>query len=440
LSRLRTGPYDIIPLVKNIIANSLNHQGGIMQNKIYFWVFLTIILLSQIAGPLAAAAAPAVIGEAAVLLDPVNGQLLFEKNAKEKIYPASTTKILTAIIALESGKMRDLVTIPLEASLVEGSAIGLQEGERIILEDLIYALMLNSGNDSAVAIAYHIGGSVEGFIQMMNRKAAAIGAADTHFNNPNGLPDPDHYSTALDMAKIARYAMQNPEFRKIVATKVKTIERDDPEAQTYLGNHNKMLWNYDGAIGIKTGYTDDAGQCLVTAAVREGRELLAVVMKSEGNNIWTDSASLLDYGFTGFNTVMLYEPGAYAADVPVKYGVSKTAPVITGNIITYSFTVGSQPVIRQEFLPNEKITAPARAGSKAGEMVLYSGDIELGRVDLVLQGDIKRKLTAKWWFWLLMFVLLLAAVFILLCYLDIKRRRLVMKKRRKNYYVHPVIK
>ena len=411
-----------------------------MRNKTYFWVFLVIIMASQIARPSAAAAAPAVTGEAAVLLDSVNGQLLFEKNAKEKIYPASTTKILTAIIALESGKMRDLVTIPLEASLVEGSAIGLQEGERIILEDLIYALMLNSGNDSAVAIANHIGGSVEGFVQIMNRKAAAIGAADTHFNNPNGLPDPAHYSTALDMARIARYAMQNQEFRKIVATKVKTIERGDPEAQTYLGNHNKMLWNYDGGIGIKTGYTDDAGQCLVTAAARDGRELLAVVMKSEGNNIWTDSASLLDYGFTGFNPVMLYQSGAYVADVPVKYGVLKTAPVVTGNIIIYSFPVGSQPEIRQEVLPNEKITAPARAGSKAGEMVFYSGDIELGRVDLVLQGDIKRKLTAKWWFWLLMFVLLLVAVFILLCYLDIKRRRLVLKKRRENYYAHPVIK
>ena len=136
-----------------------------------------------------------------------------------------------------------------------------------------------------------------------------------------------------------------------------------------------------------------------------------MVMKSEGNNIWTDSASLLDYGFTGFNTVRLYESGAYAADVPVKYGVLKTAPVVTGEIISYSFPVGSQPEIRQKVLPNEKITAPAKAGSKAGELVLYSGDTELGRVDLVLQGDIKRKLTAKWWFWLLIFVLLLNDIF-----------------------------
>jgi D-alanyl-D-alanine carboxypeptidase (penicillin-binding protein 5/6) len=440
LSRLRTGLYVIIPLVKKHPDNSLNHQGGIMHNRTSLWVLITIILISQIAGPMTAAAVPAVTGETAVLMDPVNGQVLYEKNADEKIYPASTTKILTAIIALESGKMNDMVTIPLEASLVEGSAIGLQEGEKISLRDLLYALMLNSGNDSAVAIAFHLGGSIDGFAQIMNRKAAGLGAVNTHFSNPNGLPESNHYSTARDMALITSYAMQNPEFRDIVATKVMTIERDVPEAQTYLGNHNKMLWNYDGAIGVKTGYTDDAGQCLVTAAARGGRELLAVVMKSEGDNIWTDSTSLLDYGFTGFNTVMLYESGMYAADVPVKYGVSKTAPVVTGNVMSYNFPVGSQPEIRQEVVLNEKITAPAKAGSKAGELVLYSGDKELGRVALVLSSEVSRKLTAKLWFWLLMAAILVFAVFILLCFLDIRRRRLVIKNRRKNYCVQTGIK
>lgn len=405
-----------------------------MQNRTCLWVFLTVILIFQIAGPLAAAAVPAVTGETALLMDPVNGQVLYEKNADEKIYPASTTKILTAIIAIESGKMNDIVTIPLEASLVEGSAIGLQEGEKISLRDLLYALMLNSGNDSAVAIAYYLGGSSDGFAQIMNRKAAGLGAVNTHFSNPNGLPDPNHYSTARDMALITRYAMQNPEFREIVATKGMTIERNDPEAQTYLGNHNKMLWNYDGAIGVKTGYTDDAGECLVTAAARGGRELLAVVMKSEGTSIWTDSTSLLDYGFTGFNAFMLYGSGTNVADVPVKYGVSKTAPVVTENVMSYSFPVGSQPEIRQEVVLNEKITAPAKAGIKAGELVFYSGDRELGRVDLVLSNEVSRKLTAKWWFWLLMSAALAVAVFILLCYIDIRRRRLKIQNRRKYYY------
>jgi D-alanyl-D-alanine carboxypeptidase (penicillin-binding protein 5/6) len=405
-----------------------------MQFKTGLWVSLTILSVFLIAGSMNAAAAPAVTGEAAVLMDFTNGQILFEKNPDQRMYPASTTKILTAIIALESGRINDMVTIPLEASIVEGSAIGLQEGEQISLGDLIYALMLNSGNDSAIAIACHLGGSVDGFAQVMNKKAAQIGAVNTHFNNPNGLPDPSHYSTVRDMALITRYAMSNSEFRDIVATKVMTIKRNDPEAQTYLGNHNKMLWNYDGAIGVKTGYTDDAGQCLVTAAVRDDRELIAVVMKSEGTNIWSDSTALLDYGFTEFKTVSLTEAGKYAADVPVKYGVLETAPVVTGKIMTYNIPVNGQPEISREALLDENIKAPAKAGSKAGELVFYAGGGELGRVDLVLQDDVKRKATAQWWFWLLIFAAIALAVLLFLCYIDIRRRRLFMQNRKKYYY------
>lgn len=406
-----------------------------MRFKTVLWVSMTILSILLIAGPMtAAAAAPAVTGEAAVLMDFTNGQLLFEKNSEARMYPASTTKILTAIIALESGRNNDNVTIPLEASIVEGSAIGLQEGEQISLGDLIYALMLNSGNDSAVAIACHLGGSVDGFVRMMNKKAAEIGAVNTHFNNPNGLPDPDHYSTARDMALITRYAMSNAQFRDIVATKIQIINRNDPEAQTFLGNHNKMLWNYDGAIGVKTGYTDDAGQCLVTAAVRDGRELISVVMKSEGTNIWSDSTSLLDYGFTEFKTVTLAEAGKYAADIQVKHGVLEKAPVITAGILKYNFPVGGQPEITSDAVLNEKIKAPAKAGSKAGELFFYTDGEELGRVDLVLRDDVERKTTSQWWFWLLIAAAFALAVFLFLCYNDIRRRRLIIKNRRKYYY------
>jgi D-alanyl-D-alanine carboxypeptidase (penicillin-binding protein 5/6) len=320
-----------------------------MRFKTVLWVTLTTILsilVLMATGPVPAAAAPPeVIGEAAVLMDFTNGQTLFEKNPDQRMYPASTTKIMTAIIALESGRINDMVTIPLEACNVEGSAIGLQEGERLSLGDLIYALMLNSGNDTAIAIACHLGGSVDGFVKMMNKKAAEIGAINTHFNNPNGLPDPEHYSTARDLALIARYAMRNAQFRDIVATQIQIIKRDDPEAQTFLGNHNKMLWNYDGAIGVKTGYTDAAGQCLVTAAVRDGRELISVVMKSEGDNIWSDSSAILDYGFTEFKTVTLTEAGKHVANVPLKYGVLDNAPVVTAGTIKYNVPLAGQPEI-----------------------------------------------------------------------------------------------
>ncbi|MFX4261401.1 D-alanyl-D-alanine carboxypeptidase family protein [Pelotomaculum propionicicum] len=406
-----------------------------MRFKTGLWVTLTILSLLMAIFPVpASAAAPAVTGEAAVLMDFTNGQVLFEKNPEQRMYPASTTKIITAIIALESGKINDMVTIPLEASIVEGSAIGLQEGEQISLGDLIYALMLNSGNDSAIAIACHLGGSVEGFVKMMNKKAAEIGAVNTHFNNSNGLPDPDHYSTARDMALIARYAMRNAQFRDIVATKIQVIKRNDPEAQTFLGNHNKMLWNYDGAIGVKTGYTDDAGQCLVTAAVRDGRELISVVMKSEGTNIWSDSSALLDYGFTDFKTVTLAEAGKHITDIPLKFGVLENTPVVTAGAMKYNVPLTGQTEITSKAVLNENLKAPAKAGIKAGELAFYADGRELGRVDLVLRDDAVRKTTAQWWFWLLIFAAVALAVFLLLCYNDIRRRRLIIQNRRKYYY------
>ena len=403
-----------------------------MLKRIFFCVCLAAILLSTTVFS-AAAASPGITGEAAVLIDSKNGQVLFEKNAAVRVYPASTTKILTAIIALESGRVGEMVTIPKEASDVEGSAIGLREGEQISLEDLIYALMLNSGNDSAVAIARHLGGSVNGFVQLMNKKAAELGAVNTHFNNPNGLPDPNHYSTARDMALITRYAMQNPEFREIVSTKIKTITRTDPNAQTYLDNHNKLLWNYQGAIGVKTGYTEEARQCLVSAAARQDRELIAVVMKSEGTDIWTDSTKLLDYGFTDFNQATLVEAGKYVTDAPVQYGVSKTVHAQTGSSLAYNFPRGDKPQISQEIILLDKNVAPVQAGKKLGEIAFFAGGQELGRVDLVAQQEVKRKILAKWWFWLMVLAALGTAAAIAVYQTRQRRRRWEMYNKRKYY-------
>lgn len=403
-----------------------------MLKRISLWVCLAAILLVTTVFP-AAAAAPVITGEAAVLIDSKNGQLLFEKNAAVRVYPASTTKILTGIIALESGRTGEMVTIPKEASDVEGSAIGLQEGEQISLEDLIYALMLNSGNDSAVAIACHLGGSVTGFVQLMNKRAVELGAVNTHFNNPNGLPDSNHYSSARDMALITRYAMQNPEFREIVSTKIKTITRSDPNAQTYLDNHNKLLWNYEGAIGVKTGYTEEARQCLVSAAAKQGRELIAVVMKSEGTDIWTDSTKLLDYGFTEFNQATLVEAGKFVTDAPVRYGVSKTAHAQTGSSLAYDFPSTDKPQISQEIILLNKIVAPVPAGKKLGEIAFFAGGQELGRVDLVAQQEIKRKTLAKWWFWLMLLAALGTAAAIALYQTKQRRRRWEMYNKRKYY-------
>jgi D-alanyl-D-alanine carboxypeptidase (penicillin-binding protein 5/6) len=379
-----------------------------------------------------AAAAPEIVGEAAALIDDRNGQFLYEKNPSERLYPASTTKILTAVIALENGKLGDRVTIPAEACNVDGSAVGLIEGEQMSLEDLLYAQLLNSGNDTAIAIAIHTAGSVGKFTDLMNKKAAELGAVNSHFNNPNGLPEPNHYSTAHDMALISYYAMQNPEFRKIVATKIRTIDRSDPTAQIYLENHNRLLWNYEGAIGLKTGYTEEAGQCLVSAANRGGRELLAVVIKTEGSNIWTDSTALLDYGFNAYHNVSLIEAGKYIGDVPVSYGEVDSVPVQTGSSLHYNFTKDKTADFRQEVRLPADVAAPVKAGTKLGELVFFAGERELGRVDLIAQQQVNRQILAQSWPWFIAVPSLLV-LFVLVRLHNINRRRRWENYRQKYY-------
>lgn len=369
---------------------------------------------------------PEVVGEAAVLIDVKNGQIVFEKNPHERMYPASTTKILTAIIALENAKLDDVVIVPVAACNVEGSSTGLQEGERITLEDLLYALMLNSGNDTAIAIAEHIGGSVDNFLVMMNKKAADLGAKNSNFKNPNGLPDPEHYSTAYDLALISRHAMQNKDFRKIVSTRTKIITREIPDAQVYLDNSNKLLWRYDGALGVKTGYTNLARQCLVAAASKEDREFLAVVLKSEGS-IWADATKLLDYGFNNFENVALTATGTVVADAPVRYGTPEVVPAQTAGYLTYNFSKNNLQGIRRELLLQENITAPVKAGAKIGEMAFYSGELELGRVDLLAQHEVKRKIWTVWWSWLI------AAAVLYLVFVFIRAQNRARRKRWSNY-------
>ena len=332
---------------------------------------------------------PEITGMAAVLMDAQNGQVLFEKNSRARIFPASTTKVLTAVLALEKCRLDEAVVLCEEAELAEGSSVGLKKGERLSLEDLLYALLLSSGNDAAAAIACHVAGSVSAFAAMMNEKALEIGARESHFTNPSGLPDPAHYSTAYDMALIARYAMQNQTFRKMVSTEQKTIKREVPDAQTYLLNHNKLLWLYNGANGIKTGYTVEAGQCLVSSAQRRGRELIASVMKSEGVNIWSDTEKLLDFGFSDFEPVVLAQAGKAVAEVSVAHGAGGPVLARVGSAFFYNFKRGEAPPIRQEAFLKKGLTAPVKAGDKVGELVFYRGEEEIGRTDLVADRDVR---------------------------------------------------
>jgi serine-type D-Ala-D-Ala carboxypeptidase (penicillin-binding protein 5/6) len=251
---------------------------------------------------------PAIQSEAAILIDSRSGDVLYEKNSNEVLAPASITKIVTGIIALEHSNPDEDVIVSHNARYVDGTRVFLAEGEHKKLRELLYGLLMNSGNDAAVAIAEHIDGSTEAFSKRMNAFVASIGAVHTHFVNPNGLYDKEHVTTASDMAKIAAYAMKNNTFRTIVSTQVKPWSGQ--EWKSSLVNHNKMLSFYKGANGVKNGYTRQSGFTLVTSAERNGTELLAVIMKADTDRqIYKETAQLLDYGFAHYATVRALNTG-----------------------------------------------------------------------------------------------------------------------------------
>jgi D-alanyl-D-alanine carboxypeptidase (penicillin-binding protein 5/6) len=242
-----------------------------------------------------AATPPQVDAEAAVVMVAGDKRVLFGKQPERIMYPASTTKIMTLITALEKGNPDSTVVVSSQAASCEGSSLELKAGDRLSFWESLYGLMLVSGNDAAEAIAENVAGSVPAFVQMMNEKADKIGATRTHFSNPHGLPDPiNHFTTAYDLALITAYGMQNPAFSGIVSTRATTVHFLNRDSML-ISNTNKLLSLYADANGVKTGYTEAAGECLVAAAKRNNIQLIAVVLNSEKR--WEDAAKMLDYGF-----------------------------------------------------------------------------------------------------------------------------------------------
>lgn len=268
---------------------------------------------------------PTVEGEAAIVMEASTGTVLYEKNADEQLYPASITKIMTALLAVENSSMDEQVTFSMDAVYkTEGSGISRDVDEVMSMKDCLYGLMLESSNECAYAIAEHVGGTYDNFIQMMNEKATELGCSYTHFNNPHGLPDENHYTCARDMALISKAALKNETFRLITSTRRYTIPPTNKHAEeTYLTNHHKMLNNwkgdssylYDGCIGGKTGYTSVAQSTLVTFAERDGMTLICVVMKEKSPGHYVDTTNLLNYCFENFQLWNVAEnEGNYASD------------------------------------------------------------------------------------------------------------------------------
>lgn len=365
------------------------------------YVVLTFFLLGSCYSSAAArAAGPEVTADAAVLMDARTGTILWGRAPYERRPPASTTKMLTAIIALEKGRLTDVVTVSPSASWTEGSSIYLQAGEKVTLEQLLWGALLESGNDACVAIAEYLAGGEDAFAQLQNRKARAIGAWDTHFVNPHGLSDPDHYSTAYDLASIARYALKNKKFQEIVRAREKVV--GGPTGPRSFFSTNRLLWSYSGADGVKTGTTSDAGQCLVASATREGRQLVAALLHSDDR--WSDAASLLEFGYTESR---LLQPGKAGemVDLPVKGGLEATIPARLEKDLY--LVVPRQKVGQVEkALEVKTLKAPIEHGCKVGEVVIKLDGEVVGRTSLIATRAVAAKNVATVFLWKVFFPLL----------------------------------
>jgi D-alanyl-D-alanine carboxypeptidase (penicillin-binding protein 5/6) len=313
-----------------------------------------------------AGAASAPSAKSAILIDQTTGRVLYEKNADERRLIASTTKIMTGLLVCERGDLDARVPIPPEAVGIEGSSMCLKAGQTRTVRELLYGMLLISGNDAAVALALHEDGSVPGFVARMNRKAASLGLQSTHFANPNGLDDEGNYSTARELAKIAREALKNETFRAAVSTK--SIEIGDRT----LTNHNKLLWRCEGAIGVKTGYTKAAGRILVSAAARNGRTLVCVTLSDPDD--WRDHEALLDYGFGLLKEKTILRPGQIVGSVPVVSGRRNSVPLRAAAGLSCRLYDGETVSLR--VLAPSFVYAPVRAGEPAGALeILLDGEV-----------------------------------------------------------------
>lgn len=344
------------------------YQG---KERIIALVVLTVLILSLFAVDVFSDGPPSLSAKAAALYEPRTERFVYMKNPNERLPIASTTKIMTALIALESLEPNELIAVDSRAIGIDGSSIYLKEGEILSAEDLIYALMLRSANDAAEALAYKIAGSVEDFADMMNKRAKEMGLEDTCFKNPHGLDADGHYTTAHDLAIISANALKNSKFLQISSTYKKTIQSNFEER--LLVNHNKLLRSYDGCIGVKTGYTKKSGRSLVGAAERDGLMLISVTIDAPDD--WSDHKKLLDYGFSILHSITPISKGEFTYSLPVLNGDKDKINVENDKSIKIIYE-GNNPDFTKEIYLDKYAVAPIK-----------SGDV-LGRIDIKQNGKV----------------------------------------------------
>jgi len=347
-------------------------------------VALILCLLLCLPAQAAINAAPKIQAESAILMDAKTGQVLFEKNSRTRRAPASTTKVLTAIIAIESGHLDDEVTISPRAASTAGSSMHLSVGQRILLRELVTGLLLRSGNDAAVAIAEYLAGSVENFVSIMNYKSNLLGAVDSHFVNPHGLNADLHYSTAFDLAWITKYALTNPIFATIVNTpeiNINWLDRQGKEHDQYLRNTNKLLSLFEEVDGVKTGTTGQAGPCLISSATRGNQQLIAVVLHDHSR--WNDAMQLLNFGFNNFKLYEYANKDDIIGAIPIENGLSPMMDAIVQGQASLIVKAADYKYVTVTVDLPEIIKAPVYQGQKIGEIVFYVRDLPVKSVDII---------------------------------------------------------
>ncbi len=429
------------------------------------WITLLALVLFVLgACPVFAATdPPQLIGETAIVVDMKTGEILMEKNMHQQRYPASTTKIMTAILTLEHLKLDQVVTVDEQTPYeIEGSHIALEPGEQLTVEQLLYGLMLPSGNDCATVLGKTIAGSTESFAQMMNEKAKELGALNTNFVNANGLHDPQHMSTAYDLALMARYAMTDETIGETFRTIVSTYRYDIPvtnkktEARV-LYNTNRMLYDektkiyvgnerrgckYEGITGIKTGYTSHAGGCLVSSARRGDSEFLCVTLKSTDLGRFSDSIALLDWAFANYRTVSGMTAGTSVGQIPVKKGAfNKIGVVLAEDIFATIPATAEDSAISTKVVLDESVQAPVQAGQAVGKVQVYEGDRLVAEYDAVAAGEVPEggvlsnfgieDAVAKkiYMFFAVCFILLAVLIS---TYIELKRRQIRRRRARRE--------
>ena len=333
-----------------------------------------------------------ITAKAYALIEANSGRLLAGAQEHNRLPMASTTKIMTALLIIESGEDLDReIAVPPEAAGTEGSSMHLGAGERISLRDLLYGLMMVSGNDAAVALAVHFSGSVDAFADRMNAHAAALGCTDTHFVNPNGLHDPDHYTSAFDLCRIAAAAMAHPFFRELVSTQRYTATTGDRPRTFHT--KNKVLTQIDGGCGVKTGFTKKAGRCLCFAAERQGMLLIGAVLNAP--DMWNDAKKLLDRGFSDYELHTFLTSNETVGTVPVTGSEKKALPVAAKEGILYPVRRDGQDETALDIRLIPGLIAPVEAGAQAGEAVLTVNGESVKAVPLIV-GEEAPPLTFPW--------------------------------------------